>query len=285
MKPSAFRYIVPDDLEEALEVLAGAGDPKVLAGGQSLVPAMNLRLAAPETLVDINRIPGHDRISVSDDVVTIGMLVRHTALEDPGFADPLAGALATISHYVGHLPIRTRGTFVGSLAHADPAAEWCALAVATEATIVARSATGQRLIPASEFFVGPFTTALRPDELATEVRIPLLKDGSFGFTEIARTAGDFATVAVVAVAWIEDGAIARARVALAGVEGTMVRARAAEDFLAGRPATPEAIEEAAGIATEGLDPIGDASCSADYRRHLARVLTARALQQAVAEAS
>ncbi len=283
MKPSSFSYVAPHDLDEALAVLAGSHDVKVLAGGQSLVPAMNLRLAAPEALVDINRIPGYDRVTVSEGVATIGMLVRHADLSRPGFDDPLADAFAAISRYVGHLPIRTRGTFVGSLVHADPAAEWCALALATDATIVARSADGTREIPSSGFFLGPFTTALRPDELATEVRIPLLGGGGFGFGEIARTAGDFATVAAVATVSLDGDTIAEARIGLAGVESKPTRGSAAEASLVGRPATPDVIAEAA--AADSLHPIEDPNCSSAYRRQLAKVLVTRSLQQAVGGAS
>lgn len=285
MKPSSFSYVAPHDLDEALAVLAGSHDAKVLAGGQSLVPAMNLRLAAPEALVDINRIPGYDRVTVSGGVATIGMLVRHADLSRPSFDDPLADAFAAISRYVGHLPIRTRGTFVGSLVHADPAAEWCALALATDATIVARSADGTREIPCSGFFLGPFTTALRPDELATEVRIPLLGGGGFGFAEIARTAGDFATVAAVATVSLDGDTIAEARIGLAGVESKPTRGSAAEASLVGRPATPDVIAEAAAAAADSLHPIEDPNCSSAYRRQLAKVLVTRSLQQAVGGAS
>ncbi|MPZ69688.1 MAG: xanthine dehydrogenase family protein subunit M [Actinobacteria bacterium] len=285
MKPSPFRYIAPLDLDEALSALAASPDTKVLAGGQSLVPAMNLRLTAPGAIIDINGIPGYDRVTVAGGTATIGMLVRHMDLARPGFDDPLAGALAEISQHVGHLPIRTRGTFVGSLVHADPAAEWCALALATEATVVARSAGGTREIPAAGFFLGPFTTALREDEIVTEVRIPLLGSGTFGFAEIARTAGDFATVAALALVRLDGDAFGEVRIGLAGAESTPSRPSAAETSLAGQRVTTEAIAEAATIAADSLQPIEDAQCSSGYRRHLAKVLVMRALQQAVGRAA
>ena len=286
MKPAPFRYLAPTSIDEALDALAeGAGAAKVLAGGQSLVPAMNFRLAAPEALVDINRIGGFDDLVARDGELGVGMLVRHSRFEAPVVSDPLGRLLARTSHLVGHLPIRVRGTFVGSMAHADPAAEWCALALALDATIVARRASGERTIAAKDFFEGPFTTALRDDEIVTEVRIPLVGHGGAAVREKSHTAGDFATVAVIAVLRLEGGSIGEARIALAGVEGTPVRAAVAESTLEGASPGFYAFRAAAHAAAAGVSPIGDALASQDYKRHLVQVLVERTLQDALEDAA
>jgi len=283
MKPSPFEYHAPKTIEDAVALLDGDG--KVLAGGQSLVPAMNLRFASPAALVDVNRITGFDRVRVHDGGAEIGMLVRHLSLERPSFDDPLSRLLATVARYVGHLPIRVRGTFVGSLAHADPAAEWCAVASALDATVVAVSPRGERAIAASDFFAGPYMTTLEHDEIATGVRLPLLGRAGAGFSEVSRTAGDFATVAAVAAVWVADGSIASARIALAGVGGVPVRAHDAEDSLAGADPTGAALDRAAEAAAANLEPVDDAYCSADFKRHLARVMVSRALRSALRDAA
>ena len=281
MKPAPFEYFAPRELDEALDLLAERSDEaEVLAGGQSLVPAMNFRLATPAVVVDINRIPAFGRARVDDDELIVEPLVRHADFATSVTGDPLGGLLSEISHFVGHLPIRVRGTFAGSIAHADPAAEWCALAVALDAAIVLRRAGGERTIRAGGFFEGPFTTARRPGEIVAEVRLPLLGTAGAGFVEKSRTAGDFATVAVVATLRTSDGPIAEARIAHGGVGGKPVRATAAEELLVGTDGGPEALTAAARRAAEDADPIGDAFCSADYRRHLVEVLTNRALAAA-----
>lgn len=286
MKPARFDYFAPENLEEALQLLSEhGGDASVLAGGQSLVPAMNFRLATPEALIDLNSIPGRNRTRVDRAELVIEMLVRHIDLERPVVRDPLGGLLAATSLLVGHLPIRVRGTFAGSLAHADPAAEWCMVALVLDATIVVESTRGERHIRASRFFEGLFTTTLAPDEIITEVRLPLLGPAGTAVCEQSPTAGDFATVATVAIVRVEDGVIAEARLAVAGAEGRPVRPMDAEAALADAPAEPEDLRRAARIAAEGLEPTSDATCSADYRRHLAEVLTRRALEQAVGRAA
>lgn len=286
MKPARFEYVAPESLDAALIALAERGDgATLLAGGQSLVPAMNFRLATPETLVDLNRIPGLDRSYVDGDELVVEALVRHRALEMLVTADPLGRLLSRVARYVGHLPIRVRGTFVGSIAHADPAAEWCMLATALEATIVVRSAGGERRMRAGDFFAGPFTTALAPDEIVTEVRLPLLAVAGTGFAEKSRTAGDFATVAAVAVVRSARGEITEARIGIGGAEGKPSRAVDAEESLVGGPATRVACATAGRIASEGIDPMSDAFCSGDYRRHLVSVLTTRALAAAIEEAA
>ncbi|MGH2752126.1 MAG: FAD binding domain-containing protein [Actinomycetota bacterium] len=282
MKPSPFEYLAPTDLAQALAALAEHGaEAKVLAGGQSLVPAMNFRLATPSVLVDLNRVGGLDDIRRDGDELVIGALVRHGDLEVTTTEDATATLLARMSRLVGHLPIRLRGTFAGSLAHADPAAEWCMLARALDATVVARSVAGERSIPAAELFEGLFTTALAVDEIITEVRLPLLGRTGTGFREKSQTAGDFATVATVATIARDDGVVADTRIGIAGAGSTPVRATRAESLLTGNEPTPDALAAAARAAAEDVDPVSDAQASSDYRRRLAEVLTRRSLEDAL----
>jgi aerobic carbon-monoxide dehydrogenase medium subunit len=286
VKPSPFEYMAPASLDDALVALAEHdGEAKLLAGGQSLVPAMNFRLASPTLLIDLNRIGGLDRIFVDGTELAIGALVRHRDLETPVVADPVMRLIAAMSHLVGHLPIRVRGTFAGSLAHADPAAEWCMLAVALDATIVVRSLNSSRSILALDFFEGLFTTALADDEAIVEVRLPLLGDAGTGFREKSQTAGDFATIAAVTTMSLQEGAIAETRLALAGAGSTPIRATRAESLLDGHEPTPDALDAAARAAAEDVDPPSDAHSSADYRRHLVEVLARRALDDALSDAS
>ncbi|MGZ3291848.1 MAG: FAD binding domain-containing protein, partial [Xanthobacteraceae bacterium] len=195
MKPAPFRYHAPKTIDEAVETLAqvAAEDGRVLAGGQSLVPIMAFRLARPGHLVDINGVAALRRLAVDGDRLSIGACVRHAAFHKPVVDGPLGRLLAAVVRHIAHYPIRTRGTFCGSVAHADPASEWCAVAAALDAEMVAKSAGGTRTIPAQDFFRGIMTTALREDELLTEVRLPILPaDTRFGFYEFNRRAGDFA---------------------------------------------------------------------------------------------
>ena len=286
MKPAAFDYHAPRTVEEALSLLHEHQDEaKVLAGGQSLVPAMNFRLARPAVLVDIARVPGLDRIDVSDPAgVTVGARVRHLDLEHNTIPGPLGLLLARTGRWVGHYPIRVRGTFGGSLAHADPAAEWCALACALDAEIHCRRASGSRVVGASDFFEQmAFTTCLEPDELMVGARLPRLGDSwGVGMAEFARRWGDFAIVLAVAAVERDGDSIARARIGLGGVAGGPVRASNAEAALSGRPATAEAVVAAAAAAAEEVDPTGDLHGSADYRRDLVRAMVTRALDQALA---
>jgi aerobic carbon-monoxide dehydrogenase medium subunit len=286
MKPGRFDLHTPQTLDAALELLARHGaEAKVLAGGQSLVPAMSFRLATPAVLVDINRIPGLDRLRVEGAELVVEMLVRHRALERPPLDDPLATLLGRTARLVGHLPIRVRGTFAGSLAHGDPAAEWAMLALALDATIVVRSAARERRLAASGFFEGPFTTALADDEIITEVRLPLLRRAGSAVLEKSQTAGDFATVAVLAVVTVDGDRIASARLAIAGAQGRPTRAHAAEAALVGAPARADSFAAAARTAAGGVDPVTDAVASSDYRRHLVEILARRALEQAALEAA
>jgi carbon-monoxide dehydrogenase medium subunit len=282
MKPAIFEYRSPTALDEALAQLAEVGDEgKILAGGQSLVPSMNFRLARPAYLIDINRLPGLDNVTSNGETVGIGTLVRHARFESPVVEGPLGRLLATAAVKVGHVPIRVRGTFGGSIAHADPAAEWCMVARLLDATMVASSVRGTREIPAADFFETVFSTSLEPDELLTEVRLPRLgANARVGFAEFSRRAGDFAIVAVSCVLEMTGGTIASARLAFGGVGGTPVRSAEAEAILAGRETSPEVFTEAANAAAERMDPMEDIHGSAEYRRDLVRALTRRVLAQA-----
>ena len=286
MKPAAFEYHAPRTLEEALGLLHEHQDEaKVLAGGQSLVPAMNFRLARPSVLVDIAHVPDLDRIEATEPgSVTVGARVRHLDLEHNTIGGPLGSLFALTGRWVGHYPIRVRGTFGGSLAHADPAAEWCALACALDAEIRCRSASGSRTVGARDFFEQmAFTTCLEPDELLVGARLPKLSDScGVGMAEFARRWGDFAIVLAVTAVERDGDSITGARIALGGVAGGPVRARNAEAALAGRPVTSGTVAAAAAAAAEEVDPTGDIHGSADYRRDLVRAMVTRALDQALA---
>lgn len=284
MKPPPFVYHAPTDLAEAVALLAEEGeDAKVLAGGQSLVPAMNFRLARPSALVDINRVAGLDTFSYDGHGLTVGATVRHAQLEHDGRTEPLAALLSAVAGWVGHLPIRVRGTVLGSIAHADPAAEWPLVTRVLGGELTADSIRGRRHIAADDFFAGFFTTALEPDEILTELRLTRLPaDTRWGFREFSRRAGDFALVAALVVLEVRDRTIARARVGFAGVAATPVRASGAERLLTGTVVEEldmAAVEEA--VASE-LEPGADAHASASYRRRLAGGLVGGALADALA---
>jgi carbon-monoxide dehydrogenase medium subunit len=285
MKPAPFRYHAPKTIEEAVATLAevAGDDGRVLAGGQSLVPIMAFRLARPAHLVDINGVTELARLAVDGDKLAIGACVRHAAFHKPVVEGPLGGLLSKVVRHIAHYPIRTRGTFCGSIAHADPASEWCLVAAALGADMVARNATGTRTIPATDFFRGIMTTALQEDELLIEVRLPLLPaDTRFGFYEFNRRAGDFALGMALVTYRVENGVIVEPRVALGGVEPQPRRIGEAEQALAGRAPNRQAFEAAAAAASAAVDPLEDAITSADYRRDLAGTVTRRALEQAAA---
>src|SRR6201981_3473474 len=222
MKPAAFRYHAPKTIDEAVALLAefAAEDGRVLAGGQSLVPTMAFRLAKPAHLVDINGVEALNRIAVVGDKLVIGACVRHAAFHRAVCEGPLGKLLTDVVRHIAHYPIRNRGTFCGSLAHADPASEWCLVLVALDGEVVAKSARGERIIAARDFFKGIMTTALRDDELLVEARLPLLPTGTrCGFYEFSRRAGDFALAAAVGTYRLDGGKIAQPRVAVGGGEG------------------------------------------------------------------
>jgi aerobic carbon-monoxide dehydrogenase medium subunit len=283
MKPAAFAYHAPQSLEQALELLAEHGDEgKLLAGGQSLVPAMNFRLARPAVLIDINRIAALDFLATKDRLLRIGSLARHVAFEKPLTGGPLRALLPQIARHVAHLPIRMRGTFAGSLAHADPAAEWSLVAVTVGATIVARSTAGERTIAAEDFFRTAFTTALRPDELITEVRLPLPGDDwRCGFVEFSRRKGDFALAMALAAVRVDGERIVEARIGIGGAEHRPRRIEAAERLVAGETVRADLLAEAGVAVAAAVEPVEDIHASAEYRRDLIRVMTRRALEGAL----
>jgi aerobic carbon-monoxide dehydrogenase medium subunit len=283
MKPVPFEYHRPASLAETFDLLDRYGDDgRLLAGGQSLVPALNLRLAAPRAVIDINRIPDLDAIRVTGEGLVIGALARQEALERSPLIREHAPLIAAALPHVGHSAIRARGTIGGSLALADPAAELPACAVALGATIRAGRRGGTRDIPADEFFRGIYTTALAPGEIVTEILVPRPAAGwRWGFDELARRHGDFALAGVAAGVRVESGVVAESRLVFFGVGTRPVRARRAEAALAGGRADAEALA-AAGRALDGdLDPPGDVHGSPALRRHLARVLLARVVGRLV----
>jgi aerobic carbon-monoxide dehydrogenase medium subunit len=284
MKVAPFRYHAPQTIDEAVSLLAEVAplDGRVLAGGQSLVPIMAFRLSRPAHLVDINGVEALRRLAVDGDRLCIGACVRHSAFHRPVVEGPLGKLLSTVVRHIAHSPIRARGTFCGSVAHADPASEWCAVSAALGAEMVARSVRGTRVIPAHEFFAGIMTTRLAEDELLTEVRLPLLpSDTHLGFYEFNRRAGDFALAMALAVYRVEDGRIVAPRLAVGGAETHARRIAEAEQVLAGRAPLADSFAAAAGRAADAIDPMEDAQTSAEYRRDLVRTVMRRALEQSL----
>lgn len=283
MKAPIFDYEAPSSLEEALKLLQERGDDaKVMAGGQSLMPMLNMRLARPALVVDINRVAGLDYIRAENGHLKVGALARHTDIAKNADVARDWPLLREAAAQIGHDAIRNRGTLAGSMAHADPSAEHPAVLVALDGEIVVRSSRGERVIKADDFFVGYLTTALQPDEIVTEVRFPALpaRTGST-FIEFAPRVGDFAVVGVAAAVTLgADGTWQDARIALTGVGGTPFRARQAEAALRGKRPSADDIRAAAASVGEAIDPESDMKASARYRRHLARVLTEQALATA-----
>ena len=282
MKPAPFEYLVADSLQAALEALAaGRGEAKILAGGQSLMPILNFRLARPHTLIDINRIPDLAYIRADAQVIRIGALTRHFALETSTvLAEHLPVIPAAMAH-VAHLAIRNRGTIGGSLSHADPAAELPMLVRLLDASLTVRSARATRQISAHDFFQSALTTCLAPDEILTEIAFPKTSPGTgWAFEEVARREGDFALAAAAATLTRSGDRIGTARLALMGVADTPVRATAAEALLAGRTLDAGLIDEAATVVQQTLEPNTDLHASADYRRHLAGGLVRRVVATA-----
>ena len=289
MKSAPFIYHAPRTVGDAVAILGdvAAADGRVLAGGQSLVPAMAFRLARPAHLVDINGIAALDRLSVDGDTLSIGACVRHAAFHRPKVEGVSGGLLSrllgTVVQHIAHYPIRTRGTFCGSIAHADPASEWCLTAATLGAEMVARSTRGMRAISADDFFRGMMTTALAEDELLVETRLPLPSpDMSFGFYEFSRRAGDYAIAMALVTFRIADGVIAEPRVGVGGAEERPRRIAEAEAALAGRAPDDAAFRAAAEAAAGAVDPLEDIQADAEYRRDLVRSVVRRALERAAA---
>jgi aerobic carbon-monoxide dehydrogenase medium subunit len=286
MYPASFDYSAPVTLDEALATLDRYGDDaKVLAGGQSLIPLMKLRFAAPSVLVDINRIPGLDGLDERDGYLYIGPLVRHRDCERSELLRRRYGVLADAAPQISDPIVRNLGTVVGSLAHADPQGDWGSALLAAGGEVEARSSAGTRTIPLSDFFRGPFESALAPNEIVTSVRLPAPDGQTFGtYLKLERKVGDFATVGVAVQVTLDGGRIARAGIALTAVAPTNVTAPAAEQALVGQELTAEVITEAARLAADAAEPRSDLRGSADYKRRVVQVFTERGLRRAAAAA-
>jgi carbon-monoxide dehydrogenase medium subunit len=283
MKPAPFQYHAPKTVAEAVAVLAevAPADGRVLAGGQSLVPTMAFRLARPAHLVDINGIAELDRMAGADGKLAIGACVRHAAFYRPVVDGPLGRLMSSVVRHIAHHPIRTRGTFCGSLVHADPASEWCLVAATLGAEMEAQSRHGRRVIAADDFFAGIMTTALEENELLVEARLPLPPpDTHFGFYEFSRRAGDFAIAMALATYRLEDGRMVEPRLGIGGAEPKPRRITQAERMLEGQKPGPDLFAAAAEAAARAVEAMEDANYSADYRRDLVRTVTYRALDHA-----
>jgi len=284
MYPAPFDYVAPTTVEETLAILAeGGDDAKVLAGGQSLIPLMKLRLATPAKLVDINRLPGLDTIDVADGKLRVGAMVRHNALADSDLVRAENHTMAAAAPWISDPLVRNLGTIGGSLAHADPQGDWGSVMLACRASMVVRRRDGERTVAADDFFVDLFTSALEPDELLTEIRVPRY-DGPAGGTylKLERKVGDYATVAVAVHLQLDAD---RARIGQAGLALTAVgpkntRAAEAERMLVGEPPSEELFAEAAQAAAAAAEPRSDVRGSADYKRAVVRTFVHRGLTQA-----
>lgn len=283
MKPSAFEYFTPFTVPEAIELLQRHGDEaKILAGGQSLVPMMNFRVARPKVLIDINKIKELDYIREEKDELVIGGLARERTLEVSPLIKKKCPILAEAIGLIGHLPIRTRGTIGGSLVHADPSAEIPVVICGLGCKMKVVGPSGERILAADEFFLTYLTSALEPGEVLVEVRIPTLPaNAGWSFMELSRRHGDFGIVVVASILFMENKELCRkASIALGGVAPTPIRAAEAENSLAGRRLTEELIKEAAVKAARATGPESDYHASAEYRKDMARVFTQRSLQEA-----
>lgn len=285
MKPPTFEYTRAASVEEALDILSADPDAKIIAGGQSLVPMLNLRLARPSCLVDINHLPGLDYVEPGPDGLRIGALVRHSRLAGDERVWEHAPLLARAARHIGHVAIRNRGTCGGSIAHADPTAELPAATVALGASFRLRSRQGERVVPAEEFFVSVYTTALRDDEMLVEVVVPPRPRGEgTEFLELTMREGDFAIVAVAAATRVQDGRLHGPRIVWSGADVRPVVAGELNQSLEGVALEGTDIERLAAEAVQALEPPPDIHGSTEYRRNALRVLTARALRAAAQRA-
>ena len=288
VKPARFDYVAPDSLDAVVDLLAkGDPDAKLLAGGQSLIPLLNFRLVRPSVIIDLRRVPELRGIEQGEGYLDIGAMTSQRAIEHHPQVASDAPLLREATGYIGHLPIRTRGTIGGSLAHADPAAEYPVVALAADLRLVVRGPAGTRELPAREFFLGYLTTALQPDEVLVRVRVPkAAPERGAAFVEIARRPGDFAIVAVAATAALDAaGRVESVSIAVGGAAPAPFRADAAEAALLGSAIGPVVIEEAAALVADAAEPEADLQGTADYRRALCRVLVGRALTLASGRAT
>src|SRR5438128_9793503 len=288
MLPAAFDYRAPASLNEALAILKQHGDEaKVMAGGQSLIPLLKLRFSRAELVVDIARFPDLNTIKRedADGHFAIGALARHVDIENSKELAAAAPMLAEAAHWIADPLVRNRGTLVGSICHADPAGDWGSVVLAFDADIVATSESGQRVIHAQDFFQGPFTTSLKPDEVVTEVRIPVARGRAGGaYLKLERRVGDFATVAVAVQVELEGEKVSRAGIGLTAVGPRNIKATDAERSLMGQEPTDRVIAEAARLAAEAAEPKDDVRGSAAYKKDVVRVFVQRGLKTAIARA-
>jgi aerobic carbon-monoxide dehydrogenase medium subunit len=283
MKPAPFTYHAPTSVDEAVALLAqwGPQDGRVLAGGQSLIPTMAFRVARPAHLIDINGIGELARIAVKDGVLSIGACVRHAAFEGDLVPGPTGALLRKVVRNIAHYPIRTRGTFCGSIAHADPASEWCCVMAALDGIVVLRSSRGVRRLRAAEFFQGVMATALGEDELLVAAELPLLAEGTrTGFQEFSRRKGDFAIAMALVCYRLDNDVMVEPRVALGGAEACARGIPQAEQVLRGRAPGTDVFAQAGTAAAAAIDPLEDINNTAAYRRSLVRTLVERALEGA-----
>jgi carbon-monoxide dehydrogenase medium subunit len=286
MFPAAFDYAAPESLAEALALLKQRGDDaKIMAGGQSLIPMLKLRFAQPALVIDIGRLPSMAGISRQNGHLRIGALARHVDIERNADLPKLCPILLDTVHWISDPLVRNRGTMAGSVCHADPSGDWGSVMLALDASLVARSESGERVIPANGFFQGPFTTTLRPDEIVTEIRIPMPKGAAGGaYNKLERKVGDFATVAVAVHVEMSGGKIAKAGIGLTAVGPTNIKATAAEKALVGHEPTDEVIAEAARLASEAAEPKDDIRGTAAYKKDVVRVYIQRGLKSALGRA-
>ncbi|HEY1572149.1 MAG TPA: xanthine dehydrogenase family protein subunit M [Pseudonocardiaceae bacterium] len=278
MIPAAFDYVAPSTVEDAVRALAEAGeDAKVLAGGQSLLPVLRMRLAGPTVIVDLGRIAELRGVREDGDSLVIGAMTTHYDVQRDPLVTEHAALLAVTTNQVADPQVRHRGTFGGSLAHADPAGDLPAPALALDARFVIAGPNGRRTVTAADFFVDFFTTALAADEILVEVQVPKYTGWGAHYEKFNRVAQAWSIVAVAAAVRVEGGTFAEARVGLTNMAATPVRATAVEQALVGQPATAESVRAAAAHAAEGTHPTSDVNSDADFRRHLATVLTSRAV--------
>ncbi|MGM0591897.1 MAG: FAD binding domain-containing protein [Halobacteriota archaeon] len=287
MKPAPFAYHRPSTVDDAVEALSNnEGDTTLLAGGQSLIPMMNTRLATPQAVVDINGLSELDYIDVQDDTLTIGALTRQAAVERSDLVDEHCPLVAEALSHVGHETIRHRGTVGGNLAHSDPTSELPAVTRVLDAELVIRGPDGERTESAEDFFIGYMTTSVGPDELLTEIRFPTMDpDTGYSFTEFAPRKGDYALVGVAAMLSVDDGTCESATLAYTGVSDGPVRVDEAGEAVEGEPVDESTFETAGAVAREHVDPPADVHGSTEYRAHLVESLTKRALSQAAARAN
>ncbi len=283
MKPPKFSYHAPLLLDEVVQLLVRyQGNARLLAGGQSLVPMLNFRLLSPQALIDLRKLPGLSDITLAQDTLCIGAMTRQRALEDAPLVAQHLPLLRAALGWVGHLPTRSRGTIGGSLAHADPSAELPMSLLALDGEVVAHGPTGQRRIAAVDLFQSLFSTALQPDEVLCQIRIPVMRPGAgWAVEEYSRRRGDFAIVAVAVVLEGKSVQCSKARIAVAGVGGCALRLPSVEQYLQQHGLSEPALAQAAQLAAAAVQPLSDPVASADYRRHLTGSLLQRALQQAV----